>query len=150
GLRSVFRHFTDMESLYRELATHSQRMTSRLSGRTVPDQDWAKALDELIDTRAAVYEDVMPFQIAAQAHQHESAYLRLHQENFAEFQRAALFDAFPREWLKDKALVEALNMALSFDTWVRLRREQRLSRVAARRVVALTCRALLHSEVGSS
>src|SRR5213076_1131404 len=31
GLRSVFRHFTDMEALYREMAAHSQRLVREMT-----------------------------------------------------------------------------------------------------------------------
>ena len=85
----------------------------------------------------------MPFHIAAQVHQHESAFLRAHQETFADLQRSTLLNALPRDLLRDKSTLEAVNLALSFDTWMRLRREQRLNRAAAKRVVALTCSALL-------
>jgi AcrR family transcriptional regulator len=143
GVRSVFRHFKDMETLYLELVAHSEQLTARLSTPVAEAADLQATLDQLVDERIHVYDNVMPFQIAAQAHQHESANLSLHGENFAAQQRATLLDALPRHLLKDKAVVEALNLALSFDTWRRLRREQRLSRPAARRVVVLTCSALL-------
>jgi AcrR family transcriptional regulator len=143
GLRSVFRHFSDMESLYREMVAHSKRLASSLAGHSSPEEDWQTTLGRIVDARTAVYEAVMPFQIAAQVHQHESAHLRLHQESFAELQRSTLLESFRKDLLKDKALLEALNVALSFETWMRLRRDQRLNRAAARRVILLTCSALL-------
>jgi AcrR family transcriptional regulator len=146
GLRSVFRHFTDMEMLYREMAVHSQRLVSRLADISFSETGGQEQLDQIIDARTTVYEEMMPFQIAARVHLHESPYLRLHLESFADFQRAALLDSFPKEWLKDKALLEALNLALSFDTWMRLRRDQRLNRSTARRVMSLTCSALLQGK----
>jgi AcrR family transcriptional regulator len=146
GLRSVFRHFKDMEMLYREMASHSQRVAGRLADTGFSEETGQERLDQIIDARTAVYEEMMPFQIAARVHLHESAYLRLHLESFADFQRAALLESFPKEWLKDKSLLEALNLALSFDTWLRLRRDQRLNRSTARRVVALTCSALLQDK----
>jgi AcrR family transcriptional regulator len=147
GLRSVFRHFSDMETLYREMVAHSHRLASDLVGQGRPDGDWRTVLDGIVDARMAVYESVMPFQIAAQVHQYESAHLRLHQETFADLQRSALLESFPKGLLRDKALLEALNLALSFETWMRLRREQRLNQAAARRVVLLTCSSLLQEKV---
>ena len=44
---------------------------------------------------------------------------------------------------------EALDLALSFDTWIRLRQVQRLGRASGKRVVALTCGALLHDRAAS-
>jgi len=150
GVRSVFRHFKDMETLYLELVAHSRHLTARLSTPRVDAADLEATLDKLVDERTQVYDSVMPFQIAAQAHQHESANLSLHGEQFAAQQRAALLDALPKHLLKDKAVFEALNLALSFDTWMRLRREQRLSRPAARRVIVLTCSALLRDAAATS
>jgi hypothetical protein len=132
-----------MDALYREMAAHSQRLTREMAERPRRDQDLESQLAEIIDARAAVYEQIMPFQIAAQVHQHESAYLRTHQVTFADLQRTTLLGALPKDLLRDKSTLEAVNLALSFDTWMRLRREQRLNRAAAKRVVALTCSALL-------
>jgi AcrR family transcriptional regulator len=146
GLRSVFRHFSDMEMLYREMIAHAQRLTRELTEPPRQDQHWQSVLDEMIEGRATVYEQIMPFQIAAQVHQHESAFLRAYQEHFADLQRTALLNALPKELLRDKSTLEAVNLALSFETWMRLRREQRLNRAAAKRVVALTCSALLKGQ----
>jgi AcrR family transcriptional regulator len=143
GLRSVFRHFTDMEMLYREVAAHTERLARGLSNPVRRDQGWESALDALIEARADIYEQIMPFQLATRVHQHDSAYLRAHQEAFADLQRTTLFNALPKVLLRDKPTLEAVNVALSFDTWTRLRREQRLNREASKRVMALTCAALL-------
>jgi AcrR family transcriptional regulator len=151
GLRSVFRHFTDMEALYHEMATYSQRLAGELRERhahATENPNLEELLVSLINQRAAVYEQLMPFQVAAQAHQHESAFLRAHQKSFAEMQRAALLDFLPKSLLGDAARVEAVDLALSFDTWTRLRREQQLNQAAAKRVMLLTCSALLQGDDG--
>lgn len=143
GLRSVFRHFSDMEALYREMAAHSQLLAADMSVPVEDDGDWAAQLNRIIDWRASIFEEMMPYQVATQVHQHESPYLRAHQAMFTELQRSALLNSLPRELLREKSVLEAVNMALSIDTWMLLRREQGLNRAAAKRVVALTCRALL-------
>jgi AcrR family transcriptional regulator len=148
GLRSVFRHFSDMEALYREMAAHSQRLAGDMSVPMEEGGDWQEQLDRIIDARASVYEEMMPYQVAAQVHQHESPFLRAHQTLFIEQQRSALLRSLPRELLREKAVLEAVNMALSMDTWTLLRREQGLNRAAAKRVIALTCRALLDASTG--
>jgi AcrR family transcriptional regulator len=143
--RSVFRHFSDMESLYREMTMHIARLSYAKLVQPLVATDSDSAITELIERRCRIYDQLMPFHVAAQAHQHVSAHLSIHLQDFAELQRRTLLKQLPRELVKDKARLEAANLALSFDTWMRLRREQRLGREAAKHVIALTCAALLAS-----
>jgi hypothetical protein len=46
------------------------------------------------------------------------------------------------------AMLEALDLLLSFDTWRRLRQDQKLSVVQARNTVLLAANALLEKEAG--
>lgn len=134
GLRSVFRHFKDMESLYRELSLQLAKYYVDAFQSFVA-QDWRGQLDELVDRRLTVYERLMPFKRAADAHRHESPAL---QEDYARLTaviRARLRGLLPAEIAGDTLRFEALDLVLSFDSWLRLRLAQNLPEPVARQVV---------------
>ena len=133
GLRSVFRHFRDMESLYREM---SLRIASQYQMWLVPFEspDWRGQLAETIDRRLTTYERLMPFKRAADAHRHESPSMQADYLATLGLMRARLESILPTGCAGD--LVEALDLLLSFEAWQRLRREQALSEADARRVIS--------------
>ena len=142
GLRTVFRHFADMETLYREIAAEIDAVvgpaaTTRLAGR-----DWRQRLAQGIELRTEVFERLMPFQLATAVHRHESPFLDGQQVEAAALQRSLLRHALPKAVAADKPRFEALDLLLSFDAWLRLRREQGLSRAAAKRVMLRAAEAL--------
>lgn len=125
GLRSVFRHFRDMESLYAE-------MTARLS-RQYEDwlapfaaSDWHGQLTEALERRVATYEMLMPFKRAADAHRHESPAIQAEHARTLQMMRARLKSLLPKALAEDAQAFEALDLLLSFETWQRLRMEQQL------------------------
>ena len=61
----------------------------------------------------------------------------------AKLQRDRLKLLMPPDVSPNAHLVEALDLALSLDAWIRLRREQGLSAADARQVMRLTASALL-------
>src|SRR5258706_10653951 len=131
GLRSVFRHFKDMESLYAE-------MTARLSRQyemwlvSFESTDWRSQLAETIDRRVTTYEKLMPFKRAADAHRHESAAIQAEHVRTLGQMRARLRSVLPEAITSDAQLFETLDLLLSIETWQRLRMEQGLSARKAR------------------
>ena len=71
GRRSVFRHFRDMDALYREMTQHASRLAHRALSGAGTAHDIASRVAEMIHARCRAYEQLMPFEIAAQAHGHE-------------------------------------------------------------------------------
>lgn len=126
GLRSVFRHFKDMESLYAE-------MTARLSRQyemwLVPYEsaDWREQLRETLQRRVSTYEMLMPFKRAADAHRHESPAIQAEHVRTLALMRARLRSILPDAIADDALVFEAIDLWLSFETWQRLRMEQGLS-----------------------
>ena len=132
GLRSVFRHFRDMESLYREM---SLRIARQYQMWLVPfeSSDWRGQLAETIDRRLTTYERLMPFKRAGDAHRHESPAMQAEYQQTLKLMRARLGSVLPDECSPD--LFEAVDLLLSFEVWQRLRSEQALPEAAARRVI---------------
>jgi AcrR family transcriptional regulator len=134
GLRSVFRHFKDMESLYAE-------MTARLSRQyemwLVPydSADWREQLAETLQRRVSTYEMLMPFKRAADAHRHESPSIQAEHVRTLALMRARLRSILPDAIADDALVFEAIDLWLSFETWQRLRMEQGLTAEKAGAIV---------------
>lgn len=142
GLRTVFRHFADMESLRREI---SERMTAEITPiieQPFTASDPHARLVELIDRRARVFERLLPFKIAGDASRHDSRFLTNEQTALVKAQRAALRKALGPGIADDKARFEALDLLLSLEAWRRLRRDQGLSARDARAAMLAGAEAL--------
>src|SRR5690348_13326162 len=61
GLRTVFRHFDDMESLYGEMAAQISTRILPLISMDFTVSDWRGRIDELIERRAQAFEKMLPF-----------------------------------------------------------------------------------------
>lgn len=148
GLRSVFRHFDDMEGLFREIGEAIEAEVEPIWNVPFKTLHWQGRLGEMIDRRAAVFERITPFRVASMLHRHESVFLDQRQTRFASEQRAILEAVLPASIRKDAARMEALDLSLSVDAWLRLRREQNLDVAEARATVARLVSALTGENIG--
>lgn len=147
SVRLVFHHFEDMDALYRAVSrTQFDRHWRGL--RPVPGElPIDRRIDRTVQQRAKLFEAIGPVrrnavllavrhEEVAKGFDHSNTFLRtLLEETFADELQAA-----GRE---RRELLAALEAAASWETWERLRRSQRLTNAAARRVVARTLHALL-------
>jgi AcrR family transcriptional regulator len=127
GLRTVFRHFNDMDSLYREMSAVIEAELQGIISQPFKSDDWRGRMVELVQRRSAVYERIAPFRRAGDIHRQRSQVLAADHARFVALGREILRRESPPELLRDKARFEALDMLLSFDAWNRLRRDQGLS-----------------------
>ena len=135
GLRTVFRHFQDMDSLYREIARVKEAEVRVILDPPMQAQDWRGRLAEQIARRAQVFETIAPFRRAADAFKHRSKFLGSDYERLVTELRERLLRVLPKEIAATPAKVEALDLLMSFEAWARLRREQNLNPEVAQRVV---------------
>ena len=145
GLRTVFRHFDDMDSLYREMAEAMRNELQPIVAAPLASRDWKGRLGEIVERRARLFERAMPFKNAADVHRHRSAFLRKDYEMMRGAERAALEAALPAALRNDKRFFEALDQALSFSTWQHLRRDQKLTQARARETIEYAMRALVNA-----
>src|SRR6201992_1540433 len=61
GRRSVFRHFKDMDSLYREIISSISASLAAVPEQPSQAQEWRGRVLELVDRRAVVFEKLKPF-----------------------------------------------------------------------------------------
>lgn len=148
GLRSVFRHFDDMEGLYREIAQAIEAEIAPIWTTPFASRTWQGRLGEMITRRADLFERITPFRVASVTHRAASVFLDERQSRFAVEQRTMLEAALPAAMRKDAARLEALDLLFSVDSWLRLRREQKLSIAAAKAAIARAVSALVGETIG--
>jgi len=139
GLRSVFRHFKDMESLYTEMSLRLSRLYQPALEPFV-SPDWRGKLSEIVVRRTNIYEQVLPFKRAADAHRHESPIIEANHKATNQLLRQRLAQILPGTIAGNPQAFEAIDLLLSIDCWQRLRIEQQLDAAMARR--------LLDSQIG--
>lgn len=127
GIRTVFRHFSDMETLYAELNARLHEELYPLFSEPPPRGSVAERARELARRRAAIFERIAPYKRSSRLHLHRSAFLAEEHRRFVRRLRADLTRWLPELADAPPELVEALDVAASFSTWDRLRVEQRLS-----------------------
>ncbi|NOT41370.1 MAG: TetR/AcrR family transcriptional regulator [Alphaproteobacteria bacterium] len=148
GLRTVFRHFADMDSLHSAV---SERMTAEIKpiiDRPFAATDWRAKLDELVDRRVEMFERLLPFKIAGDVHRYGSVFLTAEHKELVRVQAEALKRVLPAKLAGDKARFAVLDLALSFDAWKRLRQDQGLAVRDARAALRFAASALTSSEPG--
>jgi AcrR family transcriptional regulator len=135
GLRSVFRHFKDMDSLYREMADALAVTIDGVVRQPFKSVGWRDQVLELIDRRAGVFETLAPFLRAADVHRQRSPFLKAGHERFVKALRQIMLGLLPPQVARDSQLVESIDLLLSFEAWRRLREDQGLDVAKARRVL---------------
>jgi AcrR family transcriptional regulator len=134
GLRTVFRHFNDMESLY---AAMTSSLAEHYEMWLIPfdSKDWQGQLIEAIERRTATYERLLPFKRAGDAHRHMSPAIQAEHARMLGMMRNRLRSFLPAAITDDDVRFETIDLMLSFEAWQRLRDEQGLSIELARRIV---------------
>jgi AcrR family transcriptional regulator len=143
GIRTVFRHFSEMDSLY-------AAMDARLEGDVRPSLAGERregTLDEriagLVRLRTQLFERIAPYKRAANLQRWRSRFL---QDRHRLLQRALHDHA--RAWLPEivalpEEVAEAVDLVTSFEAWDRLRADRQLAAPAAAAVMESALRALL-------
>ena len=143
GLRTVFRRFRDMESLYAEMAGAIDDRIASINDGFAKQGDWRANLNHMVERRLQVYEIVMPYRVAAEALKFQSTILLTQHMKFVREERQRLLALIPEKLLGDAVLTEGLEAALSFDMWNQLRNDQRLNADEAGDVVKRIVSSLL-------
>ncbi len=131
GLRTVFRHFDDMDSLYQEIDQELGISVALMLQMIMKADTWQERLMENIEVRCQLYDSITPFLISGQVHRHNSALVDSRFQRKVELERAVLQHILPKSLQEDTPRFEALLMMLSPEAWIRLRRDQGLSSEAA-------------------
>ncbi len=136
SLRTVFRHFEEMDVLYREISAQMEAEIMPIVMQPFDAMDWRGRLDQLVARRAGVYERIMPMKVAASVRRFQSDYLMDDYNRFLRLERGGLQGILPPHILNDRVLCAALEMVTGFQAWRRMRQDQGLSADEAEEVMA--------------
>jgi AcrR family transcriptional regulator len=136
GLRSVFRHFRDMESLFAEVDALLLREIEPFASEPPAQGALASRVNALAARRARLFERIAPYKRSGNAQRPASPFLRARHAELVRRLRAALWLWLPELATAPAEIAAAIELFSSFEAWDRLRVEQRLSRERAQATLA--------------
>jgi AcrR family transcriptional regulator len=142
GIRTVFRHFSDVESLFAEMNARLQAEVLPLLLAGEPSGSRTARTSALVERRVRFFERIAPYKRAGNLQRPRSPFLRRQHRALVRELRSDLLRWLPELRGGADERVEALDLVLSFEAWDRLRGEQRLSRERARAALLRAVRAL--------
>jgi AcrR family transcriptional regulator len=148
GLRTVFRLFEDMDGVYRAMQVVITAEVEPLMEGPPPTGDARRDLETEIERRAKLFELILPLQIAADSQRHRSPALREGRTRLIRLQREALLAVVPPALAARPEQMAALELAVSFEAWRRLRTDQDASPDKARRIMTWMALVLLDGVTG--
>jgi len=143
GLRTVFRHFEEMETLNREISAIVEAEIMPLIEKPFEGKGWRAQFNDLLDRRAYIYERIMPLKIAGSLQRFRSKFLMDDYNRFLRMEREGLKRVLPQKIMGDAVLFQSLEMTTGFQAWRRLRQDQGLSQKDALNVLRFTVDRLL-------
>jgi AcrR family transcriptional regulator len=136
SLRTVFRHFEEIDSLYREMVNQCEARFLPTFMTPFESANWKERLLELRDRRMQFFEDVLYLRICTEARRYQSDVIMADYKRFFRIERARLVSLLPEDIQQDINLLSALDIAMCFDTYRRLRQESAMSPEETRAAVA--------------
>lgn len=127
GVRTVFRHFSDMETLFVAMNERLEQMVASYfvaEKQTGPLND---RVDALLTRRVELLERIAPYLRSSALQRARSAFLQAQHDRNVRLFRRDILRWLPELETDDALLSAGLELALSFEAWERLRNEQRLS-----------------------
>ncbi len=143
NMRSVFRHFDDMETLHSMFDQMMDEEYPIPALEIEQSASLAERIHRVVEHRAAIWETRGNVVLSAHAQFWHSKALR---KNYARHQsnlRKELAEALPELKDADRTIRESANAVTSFEMWNRLRRHQGLGIEAATTVLGSMLRAML-------
>ncbi len=147
GTRTVFRHFDDMESLHAEMHARISEIALPLITRPDPTGSVSRRVAAIVEQRATLFERIGPFKRSSVINRWSSPFLQRGHADFARQFRLNLVAWLPELERAPQWVLEAADVLVSFETWDRLRSDQRLGRDRAADAVR---EALVHLIEGQS
>jgi AcrR family transcriptional regulator len=143
GLRSVFRHFTDMESLYAALTARLRSEVEPIVSGDRPSGSARARARAMVQRRARLFECIAPYKRSANINRERSPFLNAEHAKLVRQLRDHLALWLPELERAPRAVRDAVELAASFEAWDRLCRDQGLTAAQARAAQAAAVLALL-------
>lgn len=143
GLRTVFRRFSEMELLYREVATEVQNAFGPEASKPWVSTLWQEQLEEMLARKADIYERMMPYSIAAQFLRQNSSYLKEFNRRWLNIEHEIIMSILPFSPDDEPEFFNALEATLSNDSWIQYRKNQQLSPEQSHSTMKVIMKALI-------
>lgn len=143
GIRTVFRHFDEMDRLYAEMNARLRETLAPLLAGAGPTGGLSKRARDLVATRCDAYERMGPFKRSANLHRQSSPFLQKTHRAMVRDMRADLDRWLPELESVPARLSNAFEAAVSFEAWDRLRTDQKLSQKDTREAIETLVEALV-------
>jgi AcrR family transcriptional regulator len=143
GIRSVFRHFDDMDRLFATMDARLRADAMEIIREGPGEGPLRVRVRALVRRRARLFERIAPYKRSANVQRWRSEFLRGRHAALVRELRTALRAALPELSEAPAETLEAADLILSFEAWDRLRTDQRLSRERAEAMLERTLLALL-------
>lgn len=143
GLRTVFRLFNDMESLYGEMMLAIRREIDPMRSAVLTATDPDEKLVELVEKRAEIFETIAPFQRSARAIRHGSAMLQEDHARLCGMLRKSLALNIATPTDIPRPHFDALDVVMGIEVWLRFRDDMKLGVAEASQAVLAAARAIL-------
>ena len=145
GIRSVFRHFSDMERLHRAIDARLEAEAGKLLATPRATGGLDGRIRALVRQRTALFERVAPYKRAANLQRWRSPFLQGRHRRMQRLLHEELHGWLPELATAPATVVEAVDLVTSLEAWDRLRTDRRLDPAAAAAVVE----GMLHAVLGA-
>jgi len=145
SVRTVWQHFDDLEALFVEAGERDFEIAMTFVTPIDPDLPLAQRIEQLIEQRSRLYEEMAPVWRAARLKAPFSPQMRANRDRMVRLGRQQLERLFAAELVaapSPDALLSALELATGWPAWECLRTEHDLDVPATRAAVELTVRRL--------
>lgn len=132
SLRTVFRHFEEIDDLYREMAVQCRERLLPAFDEPYSSTKWKDQLVEHAERRIRVFEEIMYLRICTESRRFKSDILMADYQRHFEMERQGLARVLPDKIKRDRKIAASLDVALCFESYRRLRQESEFSVAEAR------------------
>ena len=156
--RTLFRHFTDMGTLYREIIFDAHHYAQTVmdepfhSGAEQDLREDLKAIDLrlglleiVIERRVRIYEYLLPLHVSALYQRYRSSATEQVIRASVRRRRKRLKEILPYSLASDALLFESVDGLLSIEFWISLRQDQQLSLTRATQVLQYAVTQMINS-----
>ncbi len=149
GVRTVFRHFSDMETLF---AAMTDAIWLEIEPLVVLENQTGplkERVERLLERRVLIFEKISPYFRASIAQRRRSSFIQEQRDRDTRLFRRDLKRWLPELESATPDVADALEMALSFEAWDRMRCEQKLGTKRAANAVRRLVTPLALKELSS-
>ena len=126
GLRSVFRHFEDMDALYGEMNEIIEAEVLPMVLQVPKGDTWREKLSDIAERRVKVFETIMPYRLAGELKRFQSTYIMQNQRRILRLETETIDAHLPPRLAANPTVSCGIKVILSFQTWRLLRHDMEL------------------------